>query len=160
MGQPAPGLTVRKARQDDLPRLLELYYQLSQLGSYPESEPQPLTATHAATLTELDQELHQTCLVLEEDGRVMATLCVYILPNLSHGGRPFALVENVVVDASARGNGYGKLLMAEAEARAAAAGCHKVSLTSNKRRVDAHRFYEHLGYTRSHEGMTKGMKNE
>ena len=37
--------------------------------------------------------------------------------------------------------------------RARAAGCVRVQLTSNKERVDAHRFYERLGFRRSHEGF-------
>ena len=32
-------------------------------------------------------------------------------------------------------------------------GCAMVQLTSNKKRVDAHRFYERLGFARSHEGF-------
>jgi GNAT superfamily N-acetyltransferase len=32
-------------------------------------------------------------------------------------------------------------------------GCTQVQLTSQKRRVDAHRFYERLGFVRSHEGF-------
>jgi len=32
-------------------------------------------------------------------------------------------------------------------------GCGVVQLTSNKKRVDAHRFYERLGFAKSHEGF-------
>ncbi len=31
--------------------------------------------------------------------------------------------------------------------------CGLVQLTSNKKRLDAHRFYERLGFSRSHEGF-------
>lgn len=32
-------------------------------------------------------------------------------------------------------------------------GCRMVQLTSNKKRLDAHRFYERLGFLKSHEGF-------
>jgi GNAT superfamily N-acetyltransferase len=94
-------------------------------------------------------------LVLESEGRVAATATLYIVPNLSHGGRPFMIVESVVVDEANRGSGFGRVLMDEAEARARAANCYKIAFTSNRRRVDAHRFYERLGYRATHQGFTK-----
>ena len=36
---------------------------------------------------------------------------------------------------------------------ARAAGCRLVQLTTDKRRTDAHRFYERLGFKATHEGM-------
>jgi GNAT superfamily N-acetyltransferase len=36
---------------------------------------------------------------------------------------------------------------------ARARGCILVQLTSNKQRTDAHRFYERLGFSKSHEGF-------
>lgn len=52
-----------------------------------------------------------------------------------------------------RGDGLGTELMERAVARARERGCALVQLTSNKRRVHAHRFYERLGFTRSHDGF-------
>lgn len=37
--------------------------------------------------------------------------------------------------------------------RCRARGCGLVQLTSNKDRIDAHRFYERLGFKRSHDGF-------
>ena len=68
-------------------------------------------------------------------------------------GRPYALVENVVVDDSSRGSGYGEQLMRHAMQKARAAGCYKFALTSNKQRSDAHRFYQRLGFRASSEGF-------
>jgi GNAT superfamily N-acetyltransferase len=49
--------------------------------------------------------------------------------------------------------GYGESLMRYAIEEARRAGCYKVSLTSNKRRAEAHRFYEKMGFTATHEGF-------
>ena len=151
----APGSVIREAVEADLPRLAELLFQLSQQGGRPEGAARPVGDGERAALQALQSDPRSTCLVLEVDGRVEGTLTLYILPNLSHGGRPAAIVENVVLDGPSRGRGYGRLLMQEAEARAKAHGCYRVALTSNRRRTAAHRFYEGIGYAPSHQGFTK-----
>jgi GNAT superfamily N-acetyltransferase len=57
------------------------------------------------------------------------------------------------VDESARGLGHGEALIEQAVEEARQAGCYKVSLTSNKRRGEAHRFYERLGFVQTHEAF-------
>lgn len=74
------------------------------------------------------------------------------MPNLSHVGRPYAFVEDVVVDASRRGQGHGEALMRHAIELARAAGCYKITLTSNRIRMEAHRFYERRGFKATHVG--------
>ena len=146
---------VREAREADLPRLLELLHQLAELSSLPDDGIAPPDAVHRQALVALRSDPRATCLVLDVGDRVEGTLTLYLLPNLSHGARPLALVENVVVDRSLRGHGYGRLLMDHAERLAWQHGCYRVVLTSNNRRTDAHRFYEQIGYDRSHQGFTK-----
>lgn len=62
-------------------------------------------------------------------------------------------MEAVRIRADRRGSGLGAELMRLATERARAHGCGLVQLTSNKRRTAAHRFYERLGFARSHEGF-------
>ncbi|HZU76534.1 MAG TPA: GNAT family N-acetyltransferase [Dehalococcoidia bacterium] len=147
--------SVRDAQPADIPRLLELYLQLSEQSEFPEDAPRPATEEHQAALARIAADPNARLLVLEVERRVAGTLALYILPNLSHGGRPFALVENVVVDATLRGAGYGRLLMERAEALAAAAGCYKVALLSNSKRAPAHAFYERIGFNPTHVGFTR-----
>ena len=52
-----------------------------------------------------------------------------------------------------RGSGHGTQMMRWAVARCRERGCGMVSLTSNKRRPNAHRFYLALGFAQSHEGF-------
>jgi GNAT superfamily N-acetyltransferase len=86
-------------------------------------------------------------LVAVIDGDVVGTADLVILPNLSHGCRPYAVVENVVVDASSRSRGIGAALFGEIERRTAEAGCYKVELVSLNHRRRAHAFYERIGYS-------------
>lgn len=69
------------------------------------------------------------------------TLVVFRIPT---GVR--ALIEDVVVDESARGRGVGELLVRTALAEAAARGAKTVDLTSRPSRVAANRLYERVGF--------------
>jgi len=143
---------VRDATADDLPRLIELVQQLRP-GEPIERLGSPLAEAYRAAFAEVEADPRQRLLVAEADGRIVGTLVVIVVPNLSHQGKPYAFVENVVVDESDRGSGYGELLMRRAIDLAREAGCYKLSLTSNKRRADAHRFYRRLGLEATSEGF-------
>lgn len=148
-------LPIREATEADLPRLVELLFQLSQTGEIAEREPHSPTAAELRALKRIGSLPGSSVLVLEAGGQVEGTVTLYVVPNISHGRRPFAIVENVVVDERCRGRGFGQILMDEAEARARAASCYKIALTSNQKRNDAHRFYSRLGYRQTHHGYTK-----
>ena len=77
------------------------------------------------------------------DGRIagVLTLVWYDVPS----GRK-AWVEDVVVDAAARGFGAGEALVRAAQAHAAAVGAGKVMLTSNPSRGAARRLYAKMGF--------------
>ena len=92
-------------------------------------------------------------LVAEEDGKIIGTTVLAILPGFAHGVSPFAVVEYVVVDDNHRKQGIGKLLMDYVVARAREAGCYKIMLTSDNRRTGAHRFYEAIGFQASAHGF-------
>jgi GNAT superfamily N-acetyltransferase len=145
-------MPVRDATREDLPRLIELLSQLS-LDRPREDLGPPLPDTDERAFREIDADPRQRLLVLEVDGRLLGSLVLIIVPNLTHEGRPFATVENVVIDSAARGRGYGQLLMNTATDLAREAGCYKLALTSNKERADAHRFYQRLGFRPTHEGF-------
>jgi len=70
---------------------------------------------------------------------------------------PFRTRADVVVDEHQRSRGYGELLMAEAIRIAKEAGSQRMSLGSNLRRMDSHRFYERLGFQASQKGFVLGL---
>ncbi len=150
--QVTPRFTIRRATEADLPRIVELLSQLS-LDDDRDSPAEPLPESYRAAFRQIEADPRQQLLVAEVDGRVMATATLGIIPNLSYRGRPWAFVEGLVVDSSARGKGYGEALLRYAIEEARRAGCYKVSLTSNKRRVEAHRFYQKMGFAATHEGF-------
>jgi len=77
---------------------------------------------------------------------VVGTYALLVMHNLAHRGMPSAIAEDVVVAADRQGQGVGRHMMAHAVAEARAAGCYKLALSSNRKRVQAHAFYESLGF--------------
>lgn len=97
-------------------------------------------------------------LVVELDGDVVGVCQVIVFTHLQHRGGKCAEVESVHVRADWRSRGFGEQLMRAAESWARDRGCYRLQLTSNLARVDAHRFYERLGYSATHKGFKKSLR--
>lgn len=146
--------TVRDATAADLPRILELLDQLPLSPDDARRDPDSARAErYQAAFREIEGSDRHRLLAVEVDGRIVGTCVVIVVPNLSHEGQPWAIVENVVIDEGERGKRYGELLMQRTREIAQEAGCYKLTLTSSKPRTDAHRFYQRLGFTATHEGF-------
>ncbi|MER6777146.1 MULTISPECIES: GNAT family N-acetyltransferase [unclassified Streptomyces] len=139
----------RTATREDLPVVLAL---LADAGE----ERAEVAEAHERAFAAIEEDARNEMLVLCEEGApatVVGCLQLTYVPGLGQGGRERALVEAVRVRADRRGDGLGAELMRLAVERARERGCGLVQLTSNKQRADAHRFYERLGFARSHEGF-------
>jgi len=112
---------------------------------------------YRAAFDEMAADPRYELLVAREGDTVLGMLQINYTRALPDGGALKAILESVFVAASARGKGIGRLMVAEAERRAIARGARRVQLTSNKVRLDAHRFYRTLGYTQGHEGFSKAL---
>src|SRR5690606_38142846 len=104
-------------------------------------------------LATIDADPNQELFVVESDGEPVATFQLTYIPGILRRGTPRGLVEAVFVHPGRRGEGIGAEMMRWAIERCRARGCGVVQLTSNKKRTDAHRFYERLGFHKSHEGF-------
>ncbi len=96
-------------------------------------------------------------IVGERDGIVVATYQLTFIAGLSLRATRRAQVESVRVASDLRGGGIGEAMLADAEARALAAGCGLMQLTMNATRADARRFYERIGFEPSHVGFKKAL---
>lgn len=133
------GLILRPATRADLPAILALLAELSPELRLDPTEAELLFARICATPG-------MRVWAAERDGRVVGTYTIWVMPNLGHGGAPLAIVESVVVAQAQRGRGIGEAMMRHAMDEARRAGCYKLALSSNGRRLDAHRFYRRLGF--------------
>lgn len=143
-------MRVRDAGPGDLDRLLELYEDPERLYRNVE----PLNQNRAEDLfTRVLLDPNQRTLVAEVYDEVVGTVVLVVLPNLAHGGAPYAVVENVVVDEEYRGEGVGRTLIEEAMKLAREAGAYKLTLSANTGRDGADGFYRSLGFEETHVGF-------
>ncbi|MEU3773872.1 GNAT family N-acetyltransferase [Streptomyces sp. NPDC032472] len=140
----------REATRQDLPVVLAL---LADAGE----ERAEVTEAHEQAFAAIAADPRNEMLVLADADAVVGCLQLTYIPGLGQGGRERALVEAVRIREDRRGGGLGAELMRLAVERARGRGCGLVQLTSNKRRSGAHRFYERLGFARSHEGFKLGL---
>jgi GNAT superfamily N-acetyltransferase len=144
--------SLRRARRDDVPAVVALLAE-DELGTGadgPEAGLEPYLRAFAA----IDADPAHLLVVAEVGGEVVGTLQLSVLPSLPHRGAFRGRLEGVHVRCDLRGGGLGAAMVGWAIGEARRRRCSEVQLTSQKRRTDAHRFYERLGFTRSHEGFT------
>jgi GNAT superfamily N-acetyltransferase len=114
-------------------------------------------AIYDAAFDAMQREPHNHLIVGELDGRVVATYQLTFVSGMSLLASRRAVVESVRVVSDMRSRGIGEALMADAEARARAAGCQILQLTTNKARARAHAFYDRVGFTASHIGYKRQL---
>ncbi|GAI35927.1 unnamed protein product, partial [marine sediment metagenome] len=87
------------------------------------------------------------------DGKVVSTCTIVVVPNLTRGGLPYAIIENVVTDGKYRKRGFGHLLLKAATAHAWTFGCYKVMLMTGSKSPGTLRFYMRAGFEQSKTGF-------
>lgn len=150
-------LQFRRATRADLPAIVRMLAD-DELGSQRERVESPLPAAYEAAFEQIDRDPNHELIVAERNGEVIGTLHLMFLPSVSFQGGLRAQVESVRVDKRFQNQGIGSQMMKWAMDRAQQRGAHAVQLTSHKSRVDAHRFYERLGFKGSHLGMKISLK--
>jgi GNAT superfamily N-acetyltransferase len=134
-------LLIRQATQKDIVAVLDLYAQpgLDDGQVLPEEAAQEVFA-------QFSRYPNYRLFVALDGDTVVGTYALLVMHNLAHRGMPSAIAEDVVVTADRQGLGIGRHMMAHAVAEARAAGCYKLALSSNRKRTQAHAFYESLGF--------------
>ncbi len=150
----ADTITIRRARRDDVGKIVAMLAD-DALGRARERIETPLPESYFQAFARLDADPNIKLVVAEEEaGAVVGCLQLCILPGLSSQGASRGLIEDVRVDSSRRSRGIGEELVRWAVGEARAQGCKLVELLTHHTRIDAQRFYERLGFARSHVGMT------
>ncbi|MGW4959740.1 N-acetyltransferase family protein [Nonomuraea sp. NPDC004186] len=139
----------REARKEDVPAIVAMLAD-DHLGATREGDPGD--ERYLAAFERIDANPYDELIVAEQDGEVVGTMQLTYLAGLSRLGAERCQIEAVRVAAAARGQGLGGRMIKWAVDRARERGCAVVQLTSDKSRTDAHRFYDNLGFTASHEG--------
>jgi GNAT superfamily N-acetyltransferase len=147
-------IVIRRAEAKDLEAIIRLHEE-DELGSHgdvwsPETRP-----AYEAAFAAIERSPENRLFVATDGNEIIGTFQLTFIPNLTGRGALRVKVESVKVRAARRSGGIGAQMMAFAEDHARTHGAAMLELTSNKTRTNAHRFYERLGFTRSHEGFKK-----
>jgi GNAT superfamily N-acetyltransferase len=87
-------------------------------------------------------------LVARDGCRLVSTCTLVVVSNLTHGARPYGLIENVVTHPDWRRKGIGTAVLRHALGLAWAENCYKVMLLTGSKREETLRFYENAGFAR------------
>jgi GNAT superfamily N-acetyltransferase len=146
-------LSFRKATRNDLPTILSMLAN-DPLGKLRERLQEPLPLSYYDAFEKINIDKNQELMVAEdEQAMIVATFQISFLQYLTYQGGLRAQIEAVRVREDQRGQGLGEKIITWAMQRAKEKGAHLVQLTTDKKRHDAIRFYEKLGFVASHEGM-------
>ncbi|MDR3390358.1 MAG: GNAT family N-acetyltransferase [Sulfuriferula sp.] len=146
-----PTLAIRRALPADAAHIALLYAELVN---------NPAIAVLPERIEQISQDPNTALFVCENQGVVCGTALVSLCADVMFKSQPFAVVENVVVAASARGQGLGTLLLRHVEEFCLASDCSKMMLLSAIEREHAHRFFKRAGFTGSTKrGFVKYRRN-
>lgn len=143
----------RKATKEDVPFIVQMIAD-DELGKLRENYQDPLPEVYYQAFANIDQDPNQELMVVEnQEGEIIGTLQLSFIQYLTYQGGIRAQIEAVRIRSDQRGQGIGETLFKWAINRAKEKGAHLLQLTSDKKRPDAIRFYEQLGFKATHEGM-------
>ncbi|WP_019171537.1 GNAT family N-acetyltransferase [Pseudaminobacter salicylatoxidans] len=145
------GIVFRRAREADLPAIVAMLAD-DELGKLREDTGLPLAQGYLAAFEAIDSDPNQYLAVATEGDAIVGTLQLTFIAGLSRKGALRGQIEAVRVAASHRSKGVGQKMFEWAIDECRARGCILVQLTTDRDRLDAHRFYDRLGFEPSHLG--------
>lgn len=134
---------IREITPADFDGLMRLYTQLHG-NPLPEKTPK-VTELWNNILADKNHHI----IVAEENGIIASSCVCVIVPNLTHGQRPYALVENVVTDENCRKRGLATACLDYAKTLAEKENCYKIMLLTGSKEEATLNFYRKAGYNSS-----------
>jgi GNAT superfamily N-acetyltransferase len=150
-------LLFRLATKNDLPQIVRMLSD-DILGKTREKFEPVLSDNYVTAFKKIVADTNQELTVVEMDGELVATFQLSFIQYLTHHGGLRAQVEAVRTSANYRGQGIGKKAFEYIINRAKEKGCVLVQLTTDKKRPEAIKFYEAIGFVSTHEGMKLSLK--
>jgi GNAT superfamily N-acetyltransferase len=143
----------RKATEKDVSTIVEMIAD-DELGQQRENFQRPLPSEYLSAFEKINADENQELIVVvNENDEVIGTLQLTFIQYLTYRGGIRAQIEAVRIRKDKRGNGIGKEMFRWAINRAKERKAHLLQLTTDKKRPEALKFYEDLGFKQSHEGM-------
>jgi GNAT superfamily N-acetyltransferase len=145
-------LTFRLATIEDLPDIVKMLLDDS-LGALREAFSDTLSDQYIKAFEKIKNDPNQELTIVETGGEKVATFHLTFIQYLTHQGGLRAQVEAVRTNSAFRGQGIGTKVFEYVIKRAKEKGCIMVQLTTDKKRPEAIKFYQAIGFTATHEGM-------
>ena len=142
-------VVIRRAIQDDVPSILALLMD-DDLGKLREDGS---LKPYEDAFEAISRDENQFLGIADLGSKPVGCFQISFIPGLSRRGMWRAQIESVRIARALRGQGLGTIMMQWAIVRARERGCGLVQLNSDKARLEAHKFYETLGFKASHEGF-------
>jgi GNAT superfamily N-acetyltransferase len=143
----------RKATENDLLAIVAMIAD-DELGKKRENFQLPLPDEYLIAFENINSDENQELIVIEnKKHEVIGTLQLSFIQYLTYRGGIRAQIEAVRIRKDQRGTGLGTEMFTWAIDRANKRGAHLLQLTTDKKRPDAIKFYESLGFKTTHEGM-------
>ncbi|WP_075982854.1 GNAT family N-acetyltransferase [Bacillus massilinigeriensis] len=145
-------ITFRNATVQDLDRIVEMLSD-DVLGGKRERYHSPLPNSYIEAFKAITSDPNNELVVACYNNEVVGVQQITFTPYITYQGGWRATIEGVRISSSVRSKGVGSKLILYAIQQAKARGCHLIQLTTDKKRDDALRFYERLGFNATHEGL-------
>lgn len=131
---------IREVTEKDFNGLSDLYTHLHN------NKPVPFDDKTEKIWKEILADKNHHVIVAEEDGKIVSSCVLVVVPNLTHNQQPYGLIENVVTNKDYRKRGLASQCMAFAKQIARENNCYKIMLLTGTRKRSTHRFYRKNGY--------------
>jgi len=133
-------MLIREVNVNDLDSLQKLYLHLH------ENKLTPLSNELSNIWRNIIEDENYHILVGEDNGKLISSVTLVIILNLTRQAKPYAIIENVITHADYRSRGYGKMLIQEAIKIAEESGCYKIMLLTGSKEEVILKFYESCGF--------------
>jgi predicted N-acetyltransferase YhbS len=143
---------VRPAERHDIGAIVALFAD-DAVGGHGDTTDESARPRYEAAFGRIAASPNDMLYVAEWKGEVVGTFQTTLVTTMSGQGSSSLTVSAVQTRADLRGQGIGEQMMRFALEEAQAKGARLVQLMSSGKRLDAHRFYERLGFVRSHAGF-------
>jgi len=143
----------RKATKKDVQAIAAMIAD-DELGKQRENFQIPLPDEYYSAFENIDRDENQELMVIENSAfEIIGTFQLTFIQYLTYQGGVRAQIEAVRIRKDQRGMGLGNIMFEWIIRRVKEKKAHVLQLTTDKKRPDAIRFYENLGFKPTHEGM-------
>jgi predicted N-acetyltransferase YhbS len=150
-------VVIRPAEQGDIAAIVALFAD-DAVGGHGDTTDERARPRYEAAFRRIAVSPNDMLYVAEWKGEVVGTFQTTLVTTMSGQGSSSLTIAAVQTRADLRSHGIGGQMMRFAIDEARAKGARLVQLMSNGKRADAHRFYERLGFVKSHAGFKMKLR--